>query len=56
MKPGAKFPRPVRIKIVIGKPIAPPTAEGRVSRSAISAKTEELQKALQDVYDQSLRA
>ena len=56
MKPGAKFPRPVRIKIVVGKPIQPPTAEGRVSRSAISAKTEELQKALQDVYDQSLKA
>jgi len=56
MKPGTKFPRPVRIKIVVGKPIQPPTAEGRVSRSAISAKTEELQKALQDVYDQSLKA
>jgi len=56
MKPGAKFPRPVRIKVVIGKPISPPAAEGRVSRSAISAKTVELQKALQDVYDQSLRS
>ncbi len=55
MKPGAKFPRPVRIKIVIGKPISPPAAEGRISRSAISAKTQELQKALQDVYDQSLK-
>ena len=55
MKPGAKFPRPARIKIVVGKAITPPTAEGRVSRSAISAKTAELQKALQDVYDQSLK-
>ena len=56
MKPGAKLPRPVRIKIVVGKPIAPPVSDGRVSRSAISAKTEELQKALQDVYNESLKS
>ena len=53
---GAKFPRPVRIRIVIGTPITPPTSEGRVSRSAITAKSEELRRGLQEVYDRALGA
>jgi 1-acyl-sn-glycerol-3-phosphate acyltransferase len=51
---GAKFPRPSRIRIVIGAPIAPPIAQGRVSRSAITAKTEELRQGLQRAYDEAL--
>jgi 1-acyl-sn-glycerol-3-phosphate acyltransferase len=54
MPVGAKFPRPAKITIVVGTPIAPPVSEGRVSRSQISAKSEELRVALQDVYHQSL--
>lgn len=51
---GAKVPRPVRVRIVVGPPIEPPRAAGRVSRSAISAKTEDLRRELESVYHQSL--
>ena len=56
MPPGKKLPRPARIRIVIGEPIAPPSAEGqgRVSRSAITAKSEELRAELERVYQQAL--
>jgi 1-acyl-sn-glycerol-3-phosphate acyltransferase len=53
MPVGAKFPRLAKINIVIGRPIAPPSSEGRVSRSAVAEKTLELQRALQEVYDAS---
>jgi 1-acyl-sn-glycerol-3-phosphate acyltransferase len=52
---GAKIPRPARIRIVIGQPISPPASEGRVSRSAITAKSEELRAALEAVYLESLK-
>jgi 1-acyl-sn-glycerol-3-phosphate acyltransferase len=55
MPRGAKIPRPAKIRIVIGAPIAPPVAEGRVSRSAITAKSEELRTALEAVYLESLK-
>ena len=54
MPPGKKLPRPARIRIVIGEPIAPPTGEGRVARSVISAKSEELRAELERVYQQAL--
>ena len=54
MPRGAKFPRPARIRIVVGTPISPPVSDGRVSRSAISAKSEELRAQLENVYHQSL--
>ena len=54
MPAGKKLPRPARIRIVIGEPIAPPTSEGRVSRSAITAKSEELRAELERVYQQAL--
>jgi 1-acyl-sn-glycerol-3-phosphate acyltransferase len=50
MPVGAKFPRLAKINIVIGRPIVPPSSEGRVSRSAVAEKTLELQRALQEVY------
>jgi 1-acyl-sn-glycerol-3-phosphate acyltransferase len=53
---GARLPRPVRIRVVVGAPIAPPTSEGRISRSAITAKSEELRRGLQVAYDQALDA
>ncbi len=49
----ARLPRPTRIHVVVGDPLAPPVGEGRVSRSAISAKSEELRAALDEVYAQS---
>ena len=54
MPPGKWLPRPARIRIVIGMPIAPPSNEGRVSRSAITAKSEELRAELERVYQQAL--
>src|ERR1700722_7053223 len=55
MPKGAKLPRPSKIRIVVGKPIDPPSSVGRVTRSALSAKSEELREALEDVYHQSLQ-
>ena len=54
MPVGAKFPRPSKIRIVVGHPIAPPTSEGRVSRSQVTQKSEELRAALEALYHQSL--
>jgi 1-acyl-sn-glycerol-3-phosphate acyltransferase len=51
---GAKFPRPAKIRIVVGRPITPPTSEGRVSRSQVTQKSEELREALESLYHQSL--
>ncbi|HVA70726.1 MAG TPA: lysophospholipid acyltransferase family protein [Acidimicrobiales bacterium] len=53
MPVGAKLPRFSKIHVVVGAPITPPMSEGRVSRSQITAKTEELRQALQKVYDES---
>jgi len=55
MPRGAKFPRPVKVNVVIGKPIQPPHSEGRVSRSELAAATEELRRALNEVYRESMR-
>ena len=54
MPKGAKLPRPAKIRIVIGTPIAPPVSQGRVARSAVAAKSEELRRELEAVYWQSL--
>jgi 1-acyl-sn-glycerol-3-phosphate acyltransferase len=54
MPRGAKIPRPVKVRIVIGRPIAPPALEGRPSRSQITAATEQLRAALEEVYHQAM--
>jgi 1-acyl-sn-glycerol-3-phosphate acyltransferase len=53
MPVGARLPRFSKIHVVVGTPITPPASEGRVTRSQISEKTEELRRALQKVYDES---
>jgi len=53
MPRGAKIPRPVRVTIVIGKPISAPSSEGRVSRSTLTAASEELRSALEIAYTQA---
>ena len=55
MPKGAKFPRPSKIRIVVGRPLDPPTSEGRVTRSQLIAKSEELRAALERVYHESLQ-
>jgi 1-acyl-sn-glycerol-3-phosphate acyltransferase len=51
---GAKVPRPAKIRVVVGAPLAPPASEGRVARSQVAAKSEELRRELQAVYHQAL--
>ncbi len=51
---GAKLPRPAKIRVVVGAPLAPPASEGRVTRTQVTAKSEELRRELQAVYHQAL--
>jgi 1-acyl-sn-glycerol-3-phosphate acyltransferase len=53
MPVGAKLPRLAKIQIVVGAPIEPPVSEGRISRSQINEKTEELRRELQAVYSEA---
>jgi 1-acyl-sn-glycerol-3-phosphate acyltransferase len=55
MPVGAKLPRLTKIQIVVGTPIEPPLSEGRVSRSQINEKTEELRRELEAVYADARR-
>lgn len=52
---GARRPRPVRARVVVGPPVpAPATSDGgRVSRKAVAATTEALRVALQAAYDEA---
>ncbi|MFI5036558.1 MAG: hypothetical protein ACHQFZ_10185 [Acidimicrobiales bacterium] len=54
MPKGAKLPRPAKIRVVVGAPIAPPASPGRVARSAVSAKSAQLRRELEAVYHQAL--
>lgn len=56
MPKGAKLPRIARIRIVVGAPLLPPSSDGRVARSALAAKSEELRAALEAVYHESLKS
>jgi 1-acyl-sn-glycerol-3-phosphate acyltransferase len=55
MPKGAKLPRPAKVRIIIGAPINPPVSPGRVSRSAVAAKSEELRRELEALYLESLK-
>lgn len=56
MPVGSSGLRPTKMALVIGPPIPPPeqNERGRVSRKAVSAKTEELRLVLQDLFDQAM--
>ena len=58
MPKGAKLPRPRKIHLEVGDPLPPPerTGSGRVPRSRIHQRTEELTGILQDLYDRSVAA
>lgn len=53
MPKGAKFVRPKKIVLIVGKPIAPPLTQGRVPRRAISELTRTLQEQLQAAFDEA---
>lgn len=56
---GKKIPRPVRIHVLVGPPLAPaPIAEGarHPSRRAVKELTVQLQAALQDLFDRAQRS
>ncbi len=57
MPKGRHVPRPLRIRVVAGAPLAPPPRSpgGRVPRGSIHATTEALRQAIQDVYDDARR-
>jgi len=55
MPKGRLVPKPLRIRLVVGPPVAPPerSGGGRVARSRVHATTEELRQRIQEVYDQA---
>jgi 1-acyl-sn-glycerol-3-phosphate acyltransferase len=58
MPKGSRVPRPMRIQVVVGEPLAAPprTTGGRVPRSTVHATTEALRQAVQAVYDEARAA
>jgi 1-acyl-sn-glycerol-3-phosphate acyltransferase len=55
MPKGAKFIRPVQLRMVIGEPLHPPVTEGgtRAPRRAVRELTEELKGRLQVLFDEA---
>jgi 1-acyl-sn-glycerol-3-phosphate acyltransferase len=54
MQKGKKLPRPVKIHIVVGKPLHPPVNPGgRASRRAVRELTEQLHVELQRLFDEA---
>ncbi len=55
MPKGVRFPRPVKMVIVIGPPIAAPprTEAGRVPRRAVRELTEQLTETIQELFDEA---
>lgn len=58
MPKGARIPRRLRIRVVVGEPLPAParTESGRVRRSELTAATERLRAAVQAVYDEARSA
>ncbi|HLX88996.1 MAG TPA: lysophospholipid acyltransferase family protein [Acidimicrobiales bacterium] len=53
MPKGSKFVRPVKVNVVVGPPLEPParSERGRVPRHQVHELTEQLQRELQQLYD-----
>ena len=56
MPKGSKMIRPTRITVVEGTPVQPPVTQGRIPRSVVAAKSEELRLNLEAAYHASLSA
>lgn len=50
---GSKKIRRVRISVVAGAPLLPPTTEGRLPRSAVARLSSELKDRLQELFDEA---
>lgn len=55
MPVGAKYLRPHRIEFIIGEPINVAPSEGRAKRSQVEATTAQLEKELQELFDEAQR-
>ena len=57
MQKGKRLPRPVKVHIIVGKPIPAPAATegGRVARRAVHELTAQLETALQPLFDEAQR-
>ena len=57
MPKGRLIPKPLKIRVVVGQPMAAPERSegGRVARSRVHAATAELGERIQHVYDQARR-
>ena len=54
MQKGKRLPRPVKIHIVVGKPLHPPmNPGGRASRRAVHELTEQLHVELQRLFEEA---
>src|SRR5581483_5871579 len=53
MPKGSKMIRPVKVHVVVGRPLLPPASEGRVPRAAIHQLTEDLSGELQALFDRA---
>ncbi|MGH9187533.1 MAG: lysophospholipid acyltransferase family protein [Acidimicrobiales bacterium] len=55
MPKGSKLPKPVKVVLIVGEPLAPPpaTEAGRVSRRAVRELTDELRLAVQKLFDEA---
>jgi 1-acyl-sn-glycerol-3-phosphate acyltransferase len=53
MPKGSKLIRPVKVHVVVGRPLTPPATDGRVPRAAIHALTKDLSAELQRLFDQA---
>ncbi|MBI02444.1 MAG: hypothetical protein CL468_00120 [Acidimicrobiaceae bacterium] len=55
MPGGSPLIRPVKVVMVVGKPIRPPDFEGRVTRRSVDDLTERLRIGLQECFDEAQR-
>ena len=53
MPRGAKWIRPKKIVLIVGKPIVPPPVDGRVPRRVVSELSEQLHVSLQRLFDEA---